>query len=143
MQVTNSSRYALLILAPLLALGCESRSQPSVESASPATAASAAADVPVFPPTEVFLATARRGEPAELRLRQGTQHRYELTTRAAVAAVIKERAASKVRVRHGADVPQSELDELVEFLRSQGVEHIEYKVAPKPPSNPRSDAGGD
>ena len=86
---------------------------------------------------EVFLVIARPDEPAELRLRQGTEHRYELTTRAEVAAVLRERGAREVLVRHGADVRREELDELVEFLRANGVEDVEYRVAPRPPTNPR------
>ena len=51
---------------------------------------------------------------------------------------MRERGARAVLVRHGTDVPESEIDDLVEFLRTNGVEHVEYKVAPRPPTNPRS-----
>lgn len=88
------------------------------------------------PVTEVFLVLAREGQPSELRLRELDAPRYPLSTREEVAQVISERGSTSVRLRHGESVPQEEINELVSFLKSLGVESISYVLAPPPPSNP-------
>jgi putative lumazine-binding protein len=88
-------------------------------------------------PTEVFLVIAIPGQPAELRLKAADAHRYGLTTRDAVASVIAERGNTKVKLRHGADVPKDELTAFSTFLTEQGVKTIEYVIAGPPPSNPK------
>ncbi len=95
----------------------------------------AQAEAPAVP-TEVFLVIAVPGQPAELRLKEADAHRYPLSTHDEVAAIIAERGATRVKLRHGADVPQDELAALSAFLTEQGVQTIEYVIASPPPSNP-------
>lgn len=87
--------------------------------------------------TEVFLVVAVSGQPAELRLREADAHRFPISSREEVAAVIAQRSAKTVRLRHGKTVPQGELYELARFLMEQGVTRIEYVLASPPPSNPK------
>jgi hypothetical protein len=91
-------------------------------------------------PTEVFLVVATPGQPAELRLKAADAQYFPLSTREEVAAIISKRGASKVTLRHGADVPKAELTALSAFLTEQGVTTIEYVVATPPPSNPMARA---
>lgn len=88
-------------------------------------------------PTEVFLVVAVPGQPAELRLKEADAHRFPLSSREEVAAVIAERGAKNVRLRHGTNVPKDELAALSTFLTEQGVQTIEYVLASPPPSNPK------
>lgn len=87
--------------------------------------------------TEVFLVVAVPRQPAELRLKEADVHRFPLSTREEVAAVIAKRGNTKVRLRHGANVPNDELAALSTFLTEQGVTTIEYVIASPPPSNPK------
>lgn len=103
-------------------------------------AASADATVEPGPTTEVFLVLARAGQPAELRLRELDAPRYPLSSREEVARTIAERGSTSVRVRHGESVPQEEINDLVSFLTSLGIESISFVLAPPPPSNPAARA---
>lgn len=98
--------------------------------------ATAEASVEPGPVTEVFLVLAREGRPAELRLRELDAPRYPLSSREEVAQTIAERGSTSVRLRHGESVPQEEINELVAFLKSLGVQSISFVLAPPPPSTP-------